>query len=57
MAAQVTTRTQAGTIAGAGALVLIGVGLILPAFAGRSLLPRSMGDAAGTCELFRRQGL
>jgi branched-chain amino acid transport system permease protein len=38
MAMRVTTRTRAGTIAGAGAIVLIGVGLILPAFAGRSLI-------------------
>jgi branched-chain amino acid transport system permease protein len=38
MAMRVTTRTRAGTIAGAGALVLIGIGLILPAFAGRSLI-------------------
>ena len=35
---QVTTRTRAGTIAGAGALVLIAVGLILPAIASRSLI-------------------
>jgi branched-chain amino acid transport system permease protein len=35
---QVTTRTRAGTIAGIGALVVIGIGLILPAFAGRSLI-------------------
>ena len=35
---RVTTRTRAGTISGTGALVLIGIGLILPAFAGRSLI-------------------
>jgi branched-chain amino acid transport system permease protein len=38
MAMRVTSRTRAGTIAGAGALVLIGIGLVLPAFAGRSLI-------------------
>ena len=35
---RVTTRTRAGTISGTGALVLIGIGLVLPAFAGRSLM-------------------
>ena len=34
----VTTRTRASTIAGLAALALIGVGLVLPAFAPRSLI-------------------
>ena len=38
MTPRVTTRTRAGTIAGGLAMVLVGVGLILPAFAGRSLI-------------------
>ena len=35
---RVTTRTRAGTIGGTLALILIGVGLILPAIASRSLI-------------------
>ncbi|MGQ0565816.1 MAG: branched-chain amino acid ABC transporter permease [Gemmobacter sp.] len=35
---RVSTRTRAGTFAGIGALALIGVGLVLPAFAPRSLI-------------------
>lgn len=38
MAYRVVTRTRAGTIAGLGALGLIGLGVVLPAFASRSLV-------------------
>jgi branched-chain amino acid transport system permease protein len=38
MAYRVTTRTRASTLAGLAALALVGIGLILPAFASRSLI-------------------
>ncbi len=38
MQATVTTRTRAGTLAGIAALALIALGLVLPAFASRSLI-------------------
>ena len=38
MTYRVTTRTRASTLAGLAALALVGIGLILPAFASRSLI-------------------